>query len=283
MISTIRERLVQPILDFNEIMQPVFQSINTKMSEIGDLIRKHIDESDIENAVTRFKQGIIETEEDLKIFKSVMVEMGYPPHEGIDISTVRTIAQSYKENKESITPDVIQEFMCVYYDSKFIKTISLEWENNKVIQKRLPILRNVVMAHNQGMYNVAIPTILTQLESLLVDAFHIKGKVNGEIIKILWENLLKNNEDANLNFDREIHDYYVKNILIGFEHGKAAGSEISRNAILHGADIDYGQLLNSIKTILLFDCVVNAVFEMDEKKVSNGKTAVRNYRKANYR
>ncbi|SDM74050.1 hypothetical protein SAMN05518871_102129 [Psychrobacillus sp. OK028] len=88
------KRMNHQIIDFNRKMQPVFSSIGEfalKMNHLGQLIKKYFDENEILEAVSRLSKGILETEEDLKVFKALMVEMGYPPHNGIDIPTMRLI------------------------------------------------------------------------------------------------------------------------------------------------------------------------------------------------
>ncbi|MFJ7680361.1 hypothetical protein ACIQXQ_20240 [Peribacillus sp. NPDC097198] len=290
-LQSISKNYINQINTFNINMAPIYQSIHEmtyKMSQIGNLARKYINESGIQKSLAKIRKGVIETEEDLKLFKSLMVEMGYPPHEGINIGTMRSLAQSYREDKSLITSEVIDDFMFNYYDSEKIKSLAIEWENNKILKERLPILRNVVTAHNLGLYNLSIPAILAQLEGTLVDAFGIKGKVDGNIIKLILKSLLRKDilKNSGFNFDNEIHDYYEKNILVGFEHGKTIGSEISRNAILHGADKSYGELANSIKVILLFDYIANAIETLESDTKNHCKREVKKYRqnkKNNYR
>ncbi|MBO0994657.1 hypothetical protein [Bacillus sp. SD088] len=151
----------------------------------------------------KLREGISETEEDLKLFKTAIVDLGYPPHEDMDIGIVRAIAQAYREDKVSLL-DNIDEFMCEYYNSELISDISNQWEKNVMLKKRLPILRNIIMSHNQGMYYVSIPAALSQLEGVLINAFSIKGKVNGDVLNILLKELLMQNEVEKIyNFDIE--------------------------------------------------------------------------------
>lgn len=170
-----------------------------------------------------------------------------------------------------------------YYSSEKIRLIAFEWESNELLKERMSILRNVIMAHNLGMYNVTIPTLLTQLEGVLIDTFNIRGKVDGKIIELLLECLLKDdNNESGFNFDTEIHEYYTKNIIQSFKHGEPIKSGISRNAILHGADKRYGILSNSLKTILLFDYISNAGFCIDKDKQQRGREKIKIHRKNRY-
>jgi len=231
--------------------------------------------------LNRIKQGILKTEEDMKVFKIAIIELGYPPHEGMDISTIRGIAQAYTNDKEHLS-EIIDQIMCDYYDDDFIMMISGLWEENDTIKERLPILRNVIMAHNQGMYNVAIPSILAQFEGSLVDAFNIRGKVDGTIVNKLIRILLKNNSSDTLwSFDKEIHKFYEENLMVSFNHGGLIGSKVSRHAILHGGDKEYGTQENSIKLILLFDYIATEFKNIDDKTIKKANEEISKYRKYN--
>ena len=135
------------------------------------------------------------------------------------------------------------------------------------------------MAHNLRMYNVSIPALLAQLEGLIVDSFHIKGNVDGHVLGMLLSILLKSDTKKAFNFDNEIHKYYNDNILIGFKHGDAIKSSLSRHAILHGADKAFGTEANSLKAILLFDHIAESVRKIDESMISEAKNRVREHRK----
>lgn len=200
------------------------------------------------------KRGIIESEQDLKVFKYAMVELGFPPHHALSISQMRFIAQNYEDNKEEVE-SYIADFLNEFYNSKKLNEILIEWEDSKILEKRLPLLRNAVMAHNIGMYDLVVPAILSQLEGFLIDLFGVKGRVDGKITKIMLKHLLveKEGHDSGFNFDDAIHKYYSEQILENFEHGKTMKYGISRHAILHGADTEFGKPSTSLKVLLLFD------------------------------
>lgn len=221
------------------------------------------------------KQGILETEEDIKIFKVAMVEMKYPPHDGMDIIEMRKIANKYNNNKEDLEKN-IDEIMNELYQPREMMKILLGWERTTLINKRLPLLRNAIMAHNLGMYDLVVPSVLSQLEGLLVDIFNITGRVDGEIQKILLNELLLNNEyfDNTYSFDNAIHTYYKENILVGFEHGKITQSELSRHSILHGSNTYFGKQANSLKVILLFDYLVNAAEHIEAEDIERTRRKV---------
>ncbi|UII58132.1 hypothetical protein LS684_21150 (plasmid) [Cytobacillus spongiae] len=228
-------------------------------------------------SLDRIAEGFSETEEDIVIFKKAMVDLGYPPHDQISIKMMRSIAGDYKQNGKKHVEEYIDEFMLYFFTPKVIQEkIAFKWEKYDFLNKRLPLLRNAVKAHNLGMYELVIPSILSQFEGIIVDAFGVRGRVNGKIQKILYETLLIKEDLSGFHFDYEIHEYYSNKILVEFAHGEEVKSEISRHAILHGGDTNFGTETNSLKVILLFDFIANSINELDVSTIKLGKSRVEN-------
>ncbi|MFP3489612.1 hypothetical protein R0K20_18625, partial [Staphylococcus sp. SIMBA_130] len=70
------------------------------------------------------------------------------------------------------------------------------------------------------------------------------------------------NDTSAFSFDQQVEKYYVDTILAEFTRGEEIKSDLSRHAILHGADTDYGTKVNSIKTILVLDTIIEKLDEM---------------------
>ena len=51
-------------------------------------------------------------------------------------------------------------------------------------------------------------------------------------------------------------EFVSSEVFTGFEWGSPLTAALSRNAILHGADTNYGTEINSLKAIVLFDFIV---------------------------
>jgi hypothetical protein len=263
----------------NRIINPYLQRIIAQQNRINKMLKPYLDNIKISETFAKIAKGIEETEEDIRIFKVAIVELGYPPHESIDIRKLRLIAQDYKINGKEHVEKYIDEFMIQFYDAKMIEGIGYNWNSKDFLKKRLPLLRNVIMAHKLGMYSLVVPSIISQFEGILIDAFDIKGHVNGSLQAILLEHLLKEKEfQSSFDFDDSIHEYYSNTILVSFKHGDEIASEISRHAILHGADTDFGKETTSLKVILLFDYFVNAIDKIKEETKEKCKTAVEEYR-----
>lgn len=249
-------------------------------NKLESTIRKFTQSPQFREGWERFSKGIIETEQDLRVFKTVMVEFGFPPHHAIGIRRMREIAKSYILDKE-VVEENISDFLIEYYDFKVLNEMLLEWENSDILQKRLSLLRNAMMAHNIGMYDLVVPAFLSQLEGFLVDLFKVEGRVDGAITKVLLKHLLLENNSKNngFNFDDSIHLYYSQQILENFEHGKEMKYGVSRHAILHGADTDFGNAKTSIKVIMLFDYLTEVSNELSVEFIKAANDEIEELRK----
>lgn len=282
------EKIMKPYREqFKKIsieLNPVFEQIRKQNQIIAQTLQQYFSSEILEKSFKKIREGLIETEEDLKVFKFAMVDLGYPPHGDIDIPRMRLIAKAYKDIGKKHLENNIDGFMIRFYNDQRIRKIGLDWEKKELLKDRLPLLRNAIMAHNLGMFDLVVPSIISQLEGIIIKAFNVKGRIDGKTISILLENLLLKNKEfqSGIDFDDAIHQYYSNYVLVSFEHGKETNSDISRNAILHGADTKFGKQTVSLKVILLFDYIVKSISELKEQTIINAKKAVRDYRKRRY-
>jgi hypothetical protein len=214
-------------------------------------------------------------EDDIIQFKTIIVRLGYPPHEDMPVSDIRRIVADYNEFGEEYVKKYLDDLMFEIYDEKYLDDILLKWEQTKLLSSRISILRNVIKCHNQQMYNASIPTLLPQLEGIIVDAFQHKGELRGHHLGVYLKHLLiKPNEEESYSFEDAIHIYYMQHILVHFEHGKEIRSEVSRHAILHGGLTNYGSRENSLKLILLFDFLSDCVSKITEETIVVAKKEI---------
>lgn len=95
----------------------------------------------------------------------------------------------------------------------------------------------------------SVPALLAQLEGLIADASSHAGRMNATA----WREHM--NEAASRDpLVGTLVKRFVNAVLAApFEHGAPITSPLSRHAILHGGDVDYGTLTNSRTAILLVD------------------------------
>lgn len=257
-ISKIIESLqpaIQVVTELEERINSIVQPIVNMVSEMQIKAKEIFDSIDF----TELHEAAVILQENTSRFKIIMIEIGFPPHGSIPLSQISRIVSVYDENGIDYTKRMVNRYMTLFlFNEKEIKIMQKEWGNAVWLQKRIEILNSIVDGHFNGYYNLTIPTILAQIEGILVEGIltfdNTYKKIGyGEQKSFLAKVILGDTD--RFSFDEEIEKIYTTIILARFERGEEIKSELSRHAILHGEDVIYGTKLNSLKTILLFDYI----------------------------
>lgn len=176
--------------------------------------------------------------------------MGYPPTYELLPYEVIEIVELYETDKEKAIP-YVNKLMLEKFNSEALNRMLELWSQSNWTQNRAGIFKDIVRAHELGLYNVSVPAAIAQIEGIIAQGFSHDGKMDGSKMKEYLVRLLS--EDSQYSFDDAIKTFYFEKVLVSFEHGKPLRSFLSRNAILHGADVNYGTAENSLKSILLLD------------------------------
>lgn len=171
----------------------------------------------------------------------------------------------FKDNREKVE-DYFLNVLEKYYDEKKLNSIIEESNKNAVLIKRKNILEEAFFAHINKKYYLSVAILLTQIEGVVVDFSGYKGKSDSFIIKSEIEKKIEElNIEESIYYAKDIYacilDFSIKNILEDeyyskFEHCKERKSKISRNAILHGEDKEYGNRKNSLLMISLLEALM---------------------------
>lgn len=183
-------------------------------------------------------------------FGAMMVELGWPPVGDLTPRHMQEVVESYQKNGLEAIRTEVDAFMLEFYDEQVLRKKLAEWESKEWFAHRLPILRDAVEAHLGGKYWLSVPAILPQIEGIIVDGYGFHGRMKQRAWEDRFNRLFSNPN----GLEKGIKEYVlVKVLLVGFDHGSPVGSPLSRHAILHGGDTEYGTQMNSLKAILLFD------------------------------
>lgn len=116
------------------------------------------------------------------------------------------------------------------------------------------ILNQIEYGYSHKLFFLIVPTLFTLIEGMIARGFQHKGHMNGKQIKEYINELIDGLETESL---QEIID---KRMLVSFEHGKEIDSPISRHAILHGGDIEFGTEAVALRLLLI---LYNLAFAID--------------------
>lgn len=183
-------------------------------------------------------------------FCAIMLELGWPPPLGLPASIMEEILHDYDEHGAGVAGPKAERLLLEHYDAEVVGDMLGEWGQNPLLARRLTVLRQVVLAHQGCQYALSVPTILAQIEGLIADGFKHHGRMSVSDYKAYVEKLLES-ENAVMT-DPMAKEFILKTVLVSFQHGEAIPSSLSRHAILHGADSEYGTATNSLKALLLF-------------------------------
>lgn len=220
----------------------------------NSLIKKYLNRN--------LNEEINEEKQKKELFQVVMFDLGFPPSDTLfpkEIKYVLDLCSSYNGSNEQLKEE-ITKFLVGCYNDKELSSLLEHWGNQTVCQSRIHILREVIQGHSSGFYNLTVPTMLSQIEGIIAKGFNHQGRMTVKHQKVYISDLLSSTDTG--SFDRTINDYFLKTILAEFEHGVEIESDLSRHAILHGADTQFGTQINSLKCILVFDYLLYNMIEL---------------------
>jgi hypothetical protein len=243
LIKNIRDRFSNMVKDINAAKDVIAQGLSSFSKTLVDV-------------TNILREGFERFGDVAQEFSLIMFEAGWPPLPEFDLypSEMVDIVKKYIHDPASIKTN-IEKFVIAKFGDKELDLILSQWEKRDWLKKRLPILREVIQSHIEGKYFVAVAGLLPQVEGIIADGYRHSGKLRKKKYRDYVEKLLNKNDK--LSFDDAAKNFLFEIVLINFEHGNKLGSSLSRHAILHGADVNYGSKANSLKCILLFDYLQN--------------------------
>lgn len=210
-----------------------------------------------------FKQGIISASNDVEKFKLIMMDFNFPPHNTLSIKQMRLIVKHYNEEGVESTNELLTKFLITFYSKERIELLREKWMELDWLKSRIYILNEAIDCHFDGKYYASVSTLLPQIEGIIAERGELNGFIKQSQLKESVGQIL--NQTGQFSLDSAVSYFYIKSVLDNFSLGEEVKSPLSRHAILHGADTKYGYELNSIRTILLFDYLVQKYNDPDEE------------------
>jgi hypothetical protein len=195
-------------------------------------------------------------------FPIVMSDVGWPPPPDASMALIRKAVDLHTASGRSAATE-IEQLVLNHYDEEAVRAIAADWSTRLPCRRRHHILREAVEAHVDGRYYCSVAVLLAQCEGLIADGTGHLGTLSQRNYQRKVEALFAAGSISALQdaIDNAVTAFFTSQILVPFEHGKPIQSQLSRHAILHGADVEYGTPAGSLKAILLFD-YFQAPFEL---------------------
>ena len=183
--------------------------------------------------------------------KLFLYDCGWPISKDAEGAFIIAVYRKYADVPLGEAKSQVAEGIVRYYRKRgFVKAILKRWQTRECLAPQIHILTDAVVAHNKGLYTLSVPAILPQIEGVIAQSYRHTGRMSGKKRDEYMCSLLSHGfgPDADTAFRRLIQDL----LYVSFDHGDAI-PELSRHAILHGADLGYNEEAKSLRAILILD------------------------------
>ncbi len=197
----------------------------------------------------------------------VLFDLGWWIYPDWSLIALRDMVRAHQEGKDQ----EIETAILNYFDEKRLDNMLASWLANRKLKSRLHILSDVIEAHKLGKYTLTIPTMLTQVEGLIVEHFSVKkrgGVKHPEVISLARQGLNGGASPGSMSFalSNGVVLFIEKLLKEQFEWGSTK-RRAGRSAILHGRFVEYPSKAFSLKLILLIDYIQSVLNEDDNATI----------------
>jgi len=269
-IAAVGERTVRAILPVTQVLANRMLEMSSFFNSIGAIgrqIQETLNSFNFRERLLDLRRLAERAEEATLNFKTIMIELGFPPHDFMPINITGRVIQLHEKKGIEYTKRFLERYMCMFiYNKERLIDMRNSWQQAEWLEKRLPIISTIIKGHLNGYYMLTVPAMLAQIEGVLVEGIlKLEAVAPDEQIKykhqksFLGQFLL--GDKGSFSFDEQIEEFYLNTVLVNFDRGKEVESDLSRHAILHGEDVSYGTKINSLKGILIFDYLFDKLNE----------------------
>lgn len=213
--------------------------------------------SDSFSAQAKFiSDSFLRYQEKEKLYVVIMAKCGWAPPLGMPISFMKRCVDYYNDRGEESFQEYVDTTLVGYYSDEKLDEIRKHWISIEPLANRHRIFDDAITAHQTNLFNTSIPTLLTQIEGVIFEANNHHGWMRQDQIQKYIDIILSKNDSYS-----PIKGLILDELYKSFTWGDEVTKSLSRHAILHGADVEYGTRKNSLRIILLFDFLLYLIFE----------------------
>lgn len=181
----------------------------------------------------------------------LLIKLGWPPPWHLPASLLDRIVEAHESG--NFSEDEVSQLFIDLYGQKRLKELLERWELSEHIGTRASILDEGIQNHLDGRFFSSVCIFSTQIEGVIGEALGRQPNPQNDADIIFRDTTLS----------KVARDFYINVANESFSWSRRSPiPELSRNAILHGRDTEFGTAKNSLRVILLFDAVWSAIGEM---------------------
>lgn len=208
--------------------------------------------------ISQLNAVMTEQEIEVSIFLNNMLKIGWPPALDFDIHRIKLINEAFNLDQSKPVVREIEKLLVKIYDKQKLQSKLGKWKQSLLLKNRIQILEAAIDAHLNSKYWLSVPAILPQIEGMIASGFRHIGYMGSDKLEKYVKSLLIDQYSPINTVNTNLVEFITKIVLANFKHGQSINSSLSRHAILHGADTNYGTVENSLKSILVFDYLQNS-------------------------
>jgi len=215
----------------------------------------------ISKAVGQWVKLMQERELTLDELSEFLSDLNYPPIDmNISVYLLKDLNNELTQADDfNAKLEVLDQFIVQFFDDEQLEYKMEMWEEMECLDGRLHIIKEIVEAHKIGLYSLSTLAVFPQIEGVLAETFPELRNKNGQFNRVNQWKALESVLDLKIDrFDSVWSSYYENNILNGFKHLEPIES-LSRHALAHGADKDYGTVVNSTKSLMILDYIMTKI------------------------
>lgn len=200
----------------------------------------------------------------------LLIRLRWPPPWHLPAVLLDRIVEAHESGNFS-EEEITQLFIDLYGPER-LKELSAAWKRSGHIGKRAAILDEGIQNHIDRRFFSSICIFSTQIEGVIGERLGRQPNPQNDADIIFRDTTLS----------KAARNFYIKMVKESFSWSRDSPTpELSRHAILHGRDTEFGTASNSLRVILLFDAVWSAVDEMKSSGQLTGQPKRRSRRKRN--
>ncbi|MGD7021945.1 hypothetical protein ACQCVK_05095 [Rossellomorea vietnamensis] len=243
-----------PLIEAVRRQQRAIERITRSMNQVN-LIHARLVEPYIK--ARKMMETIIKTIDE---FEELLSELNYPPIPNMYGSDMRYIIEKLNEleaTEEKVR--LLDEYIILRFNTEKVDQRIRIWNGYSWLENRNVVLEQIAEAHKQGLYFLSVLAVFPQVEGMLAELFPDKRNDKGEFttkhLKQSFKEILEVQCDKS---DQQWDKFYRENLLKGFTHDDPI-DYLSRHALAHGKSFEYGTEVNSIKSFIILDYIINKI------------------------
>lgn len=266
------KNVIDKIIEHQKRIKIITQPAVTAMSNLQNSALaktiQNIDTSPVIEAVKNLTetvkhwQDIIEerdlTNDELSKFLS---ELNYPPLTW-DLST--SLLQELNSKLGEVESfdekiEMLDQFIVEIFNDKYLNDKLEFWRDFDCLKDRIHLIQEIVNGHKLELFSLSTLAVFPQIEGVLAENFPNLRDNKGNFTVPNQKKALEKILNTKFNqFDHNWESYYINEVLSSFRHLEPI-ENLSRHAIAHGASKDYGTIVNSTKSLMIFDYIITKV------------------------